>query len=223
VAVLAPRPPRLRGLRALGLLAALGLVALAGFGLLAALVPSLNPFAEETRDRSQPPLLRSLEDLREYRAASANLQVIVDVERDATGLPSFLKGERTLFLAAGSVDASVDFRGLEAGAVRVSPDRRGVAIRLPAARLTEARLDPARSRVYDRDRGLLDRVADAVGDDPVDDQGLYVLAERKLREAAAADPNLRATAERNTRAMLVGLLRGLGFTRIDITFARPPV
>ncbi len=201
-----------------------GLVALlAAAAAVAALLPGLSPFGTEEKDTSPPALLRALEDLHEYRAASANLQVVVDVERDTSALPSFLKGERTLFLAAGSVDASVDFRRLEAGAVRVSEDRRSATIRLPAARLTDARLDPARSRVYDRDRGLLDRVADAVGDDPVDDQGLYVLAERKLREAAAADPNLRATAERNTSAMLTGLLRGLGFTRIDITFERPPV
>jgi len=223
MARLAPRPPRLRGLRALGLLAALGVIVLAAVLLLGGLLPSLDPFEEETRDRSQPVILRSLEDLREYRAASANLQVVVDVERDAGLLPSFIKGERTLFVAAGSVDAAVDFSRLERGAVRVSEDRRGVAIRLPAPRLTDARLDPARTRVYDRDRGLLDRVAGAVGDDPVDDQELYVLAERKLREAAAADPQILATAERNTRAMLTGLLHGLGFTRIDITFERPPV
>lgn len=224
VALLSPRRSRRRraGLATLaaGLLGVLALVAL-----LPTLFDGLNPFKEDTRDRSQPVLLRSLEDLSSYRAASANLEVFVDVERDAGALPSFLKGERTLFLAAGTVDAAVDFSrlGNGQGGVRVSEDRRSVAVTLPAAELTEARIDPKRSRVYDRDRGLIDRVGDALGDNPTDDQELYVLAERKLREAAQADDALRRTAERNTRQMLEGLLRGLGFERIDIRFERPQV
>jgi hypothetical protein len=194
--------------------------------LLPALVPALNPFKEETVDRSGPVLLKSLENLSEYRAASANLQVVVDVEQDTELVPSFIKGERTLFVAAGSVDAAVDFAGLgrSPGAVRVSDDRKEVAITLPPARLTEARLEPERSRVYDRDRGALDRLEEAFSDDGgADQQELYVLAERKLTEAAASNPTLLQTAERNTRAMLEGMMRGLGFEKVTIRFERPKV
>jgi hypothetical protein len=193
---------------------------------LPALVPALNPFKEETVDRSGPVLLQSLEDLAEYRAASANLQVIVDVEQDTSLIPSFIKGERTLFVAAGSVDAAVDFRGLgkRPGSVRVTGDREAVTVTLPPARLTEARLDQSRSRVYDRDRGALDRIEEAFSDDGgADQQELYVLAERKLAEAAAADPQILRTAEGNTRQMLTGMLRALGFERITVEFSRPPV
>jgi hypothetical protein len=194
--------------------------------LLPALIPALNPFKEETVDRSGPVLLKSLENLSEYRAASANLQVVVDVEKDTNLVPSFIKGERTLFVAAGNVDAAVDFArlGRSRGAVRVSGDRREVAITLPPARLTEARLDPERSRVYDRDRGALDRIGEALSDDGgADQQELYVLAERKLTEAAASDPALLRTAERNTRSMLEGMMRGLGFEKVTIRFERPQV
>ena len=188
------------------------------------LIPSLNPFDEETVDRSQPVLMKSLENLSEYRAASANMQVVVDVERDTDLIPSFIKGERTLFVAAGSVDAAVDFRRLGKGAVKVSDDRRAVTITLPPAYLTEPRLDTTRSRIYDRDRGVLDRIEDAVSDDGgADQQAVYALAETKLREAAAADPAVLRTAERNTRSMLEGLLRGLGFEQVTIRFERPPV
>ena len=129
-------------------------IALVAFALIAlvavlpALLPSLNPFGTDTKDRSGPVLLKSLENLSEYRAASANLQIVVDVEQDAKLLPSFIKGERTLFVAAGTVDAAIDFSGLsrQNGAVRVSEDRKAVSITLPAATLTEARVDPSRSR-----------------------------------------------------------------------------
>jgi hypothetical protein len=193
------------------LVAALAAVALLIVALIAA-VGSLNPFGSETKDRSGPVLLKSLEDLAQYRAASANLQVVVDVEQDDKLLPSFIRGERTLFVAAGTVDAAVDSSGLskDADAVKVSDDRRAVTITLPAATLTEARLDPSRSRVYDRDRGITNRVEDVFSDNPGDEQPLYELATRKLSEAAKADPELRKRAQENTQHMLEGMMRGLG-------------
>jgi Protein of unknown function (DUF4230) len=200
---------------------ALAVLAVVALGILALIgaVASLNPFGEETKDRSGPALLKSLEDLSEYRAASANLQIVVDVERDNKLLPGFLRGERTLFVAAGTVDAAVDFSGLEGEAIKVSDDRRSVAITLPAATLTEARLDPSRSRVYDRDRGLFNRVEEVFSDNPSDEQPLYELATKKLSEAAKADPELRKRAQENTQRMLEGMMRGLGFERVKVSFA----
>jgi hypothetical protein len=165
---MAPRSPG-RGLRGV-LLAGAAVVALVF--VLPAVLPSLNPFREETEDRSQPVLIKSLEDLSEYRAATANMQVVVDVEKDTKLVPSFIKGERTLFVAAGTVDAAVDFSGLskDPDAVKVSADRTAVTITLPAPTLTEPRIDPDRTRVYDRDRGILDRVDDALSDTPGDEQ-----------------------------------------------------
>jgi len=203
-----------------------GVAAVAVLLLVGALaIPSLNPFDEETVDRSQPALLKSLANLSEYRAATANLQVVVDVEEDTDLIPSFIKGERTLFVAAGSVDAAVDFAGLsrDSRAVQVSDDRRSATITLPPPALSEPRIEPDRTRVYDRDRGILDRVEDAFSDRPGDEQPLYRLAEDKLAEAAAAEPQLRRNAERNTRAMLQGMLRGLGFERVEVRFTEPVV
>jgi hypothetical protein len=208
-----------RSSRGVLLIAALAAVALLIVALIGA-VGSLNPFGSETKDRSGPVLLKSLEDLSQYRAASANLQVVVDVEHDDKLLPSFIRGERTLFVAAGTVDAAVDFSGLskDPGAVKVSDDRRAVTITLPQATLTEARLDPSRSRVYDRDRGLTNRVEDVFSDNPGDEQPLYELATKKLSDAAKADPELRKRAQENTQHMLEGMMRGLGFERVTVRF-----
>ena len=183
---------------------------------------SLNPFATETKDRSQPVLVKSLESLSEYRAATANMQEIVDVEQDVGLLPGFIAGEKALLVAAGTVDAGVDFGALRArGSVTVSDDRRGVEIVLPPATLSEARVDLERSRVVDTDRGIVNRVGDAFSDDTNEERELLLLAQRKIEEAARQDPQLLELAERNTRAMLTGMLRGLGFERIAIRFAAP--
>ena len=206
-------------------LLAVGLIGLAVVVIAAVAIRALPgidlPGGTRTIDRSQPAILKSIAPLKQFRAATANLQVIVEVEKDAELLPSILKGEKSLFVAAGNVDAGVDFSRLDADAIRVDESRTRVHITLPAARLYDARVDPSRSRVYDRDRGIVDRIESVFEDSPTEDRSLLVLSETKLREAAAADKELLPTAERNTRAMLEGLLRGLGFTDITIEFEAP--
>jgi hypothetical protein len=180
----------------------------------------LNPFASRQVDRSQPVLLQAIEDLEVYKAASGNFQVVVDVEKSSRGIPLLIKGERTLFVAGGSVDAEVDFSTLDRGAIKVSGDGRRVEITLPRARLTEARIDPDRSRVFSRERGLLDRLGGVLSDNPTSERELYRLAQDKM-EAAARESDLVARAEQNTRAMLQSMLRSLGYTDVTVTFRDP--
>lgn len=198
------------------LLAAVGLSAL--FLLVANLFGILG-FGERTIDRSQPPLLVSLTDLAEYRAASANFEVIVDIEKDTKFVPDFLKGQRVLMVAAGNVDASVDFSSLKDENVEVSPDRRSVKITLPAPRLSAVRLDNDKTYVADRQRGLADRIGGVFGN-PANDQPLYQAAEQKLRTAAEASTILDL-AQTNTRAMLTSFLKSLGFENVTVVFVEP--
>ena len=199
---------------------------IAAIVVLPSIVPGLgdlNPFGSETKDRSRPSVLRSLASLSEYRAATANYQQVIDIERDVGVLPSFLAGERALLIAAGSVDAAIDFSRLGAQSVRVSKDRNTATITLPAPHLSEPRVDLRRSRVVDTDRGLIDRVGDLFDDDANKERDLLVLAEQRIERAAHENPGLLRLAERNTRAMLTGMLSGLGFERITIRFRSPSV
>src|SRR4029450_13929037 len=77
-----------------------------------------NPFAARRVDRSPPGLRNAIEDLKGFKAASGNFQVIVDLEESSRGIPLLIKGQRTLFLAGGSVDAEVDFSGIDQGAIK---------------------------------------------------------------------------------------------------------
>ena len=145
---------------------------------------------------------------------------MVDTEKDAKYLPSFIKGERTLFLAQGSVDAAVDFSRLGPESVTVNPDR-SVTISLPHASLTRPFLDTAASHVVDRDRGLLDRLGSVFTDSPTGEQDLYAAAEPKLR-AAANESGLVAKADENTTQMLTRLLGALGFDKVTVTWQENP-
>lgn len=179
-----------------------------------------DPFGQDVVDRSTTPLLLALEDLEEYHAATGTFQVVVDRETDTRYVPSAISGERVQLLATGTADAYVDFSTLDAGAVTLSADGTTATIELPAPRLDEVRIDLEESRVLDRDRGFVERVGDALGDDPVDDSAVYAVAEDRLA-AAAAGSDLRERAETNTRAMLTGLARSLGVDEVEVRFAEP--
>ncbi|GIJ44446.1 hypothetical protein Val02_13320 [Virgisporangium aliadipatigenens] len=179
-----------------------------------------NPFKEQTTDRSQPPLLQSIQDLSRYVAAEGNFQVIIDVQQNQKYVPDFLVNDRVLFVAAGTVDSYVDFGNIGSGALKESADRRSVEVTLPAPQLGKPNLDPARSQVYSRERGLLNRLGDVFKDDPSRMQEVYKLAEERLT-AAATESGLRERAQENTTKMLEGLLKSLGYTAVTVKYQAP--
>ena len=177
-----------------------------------------NPFASRTVDRTQQPVLLAVRDIGEYRAASGEYQVIVDLEKD-TGLPSEVLGTRTLFVAVGSVDAGVDLSTLDEEAVTVSGDGQGVSIVLPQARLYDPELDLGRSHTYERNEGLLNRIGGVFtgGDDDWEREAMQA-GEARVAEAAAGSGELVRRAEENTATMLETLVKSLGFERVDVRF-----
>lgn len=176
-----------------------------------------NPFATQKEDRSQPPLLQSIQDLSRYVAAEGNFQVIIDVQENRKYIPDFLLNERILFVAAGTVDAYVDFSNIGQGAIKESADRRTVEVTLPAPQLGKPNLDPENTRVFSEQRGLLNRLKDVFANDPNRITEVYALAEERIAEAAKSS-GLFARAEENTRKMLEGLLRSLGYTTITVKY-----
>ncbi|GAB3432905.1 DUF4230 domain-containing protein [Actinophytocola sediminis] len=174
-------------------------------------IPDLNPFAERTVDRSAPAILQSVRDLSEYHAASGDFQVVVDLEKDVPWVPDIIAGERTLFVAAGSVSAYVDLGGLAEDALTVDESARTVEVRLPAAALAKTNLDQERTYVFDQDRGAYNRL-ESLFSTP-DQRELYVLAEEKIDEAAER-ARLIDRAERNTRSMLTGMFDSFGYKAV---------
>ena len=172
-------------------------------------LPSLNPFGTDEIDRSQPALLQSVKDLSQYHAAEGNFQVVVDLEKDVNWVPDVIAGSRTLFVAAGSVDAYVDFGGLDENALTVDSEKHTVRVQLPDAKLAKPNLDQKKTYLYSQERGVFDRISSLF--ETEDQQELYVLAEKKIGDAAK-DAGLTARAEKNTRAMLTGMFKSLGYT-----------
>src|SRR5689334_13280342 len=191
-------------------------VLLAGIRL--SVLPGLKDlFGTETHDRSGPALLQSIQDMSRYDAASGNFQVVVDLEKDTKYLPDAIRGSRTLYIGAGTVDAYVDLGKVGKNDVTVNVDRTSATLRLPQAALGKPALDPDRSYAVSKQRGLLDRLGDLFSDNPNSEQAVQKLAVKHIGDAAK-DSGLTRRAETNTTDMLDGLLRSLGFKEVHVTY-----
>ena len=183
------------------------------------LLPQLrNPFAETTTVRSQPVILKSITDLSRYEAAGGSFEVVVDLTKRTSLLPSFLEGSETLFIGLGTDIAFVDFSQLKSQAITVNANRTAVTVALPKAQLEPAVLNVSQSYVYAQQQGLFNRIGNFFSGNPNSQQQVYILAQQKIQAAARQSP-LLSEAQKNTEAMLDGMLTSLGFQRVTVTFS----
>lgn len=181
------------------------------------LLPQLrNPFHTTTTVRSQPPLLKSITSLSRYEAASGTFQVVVDLSKHTSFLPSFIAGSQTLFVGDGTVIAYVNFGGLKGSNIKVTAGRT-VTISLPPAQLEPAVLDVSQSYVFAEQEGVVNRVADFFSGNPNSQQAVYVIAAQKIQTAARTSA-LRVDAQRNTTAMLDSMLASLGYPHVNVSY-----
>jgi hypothetical protein len=197
---------------------AAAVVALVATGVLGVGWPG-NPFSTETVDRSPAPILTELRDLAELHAAQAQFEVIVDHEDDVNLVPQFLAGERVQFVAVGTVDAVLDLTGIGVADVEIDDAGTAVTITVPPVTLDAPVIDHDRSRVMNRDRGLVDRLGGALVDSPTGERELLLAAEAQMTDAAART-DLVARGQASATATLTSLVEGLGYTEVVVEFAR---
>jgi len=182
------------------------------------LLPQLrNPFAETTTVRSQPVILKSITSLSRYEAASGSFEVVVDLTKRTSLIPSFLEGSETLFIGQGTDIAVVDFSGLRNQAITMNANRTAVTVTLPKAQLEPAALNVNQSYVYAQQQGLFNRIGNFFSGNPNSQQQVYQIAQQKIQAAARQSP-LLAEAQKNTEGMLTGMLTSLGFQRVTVSF-----
>ncbi|MBM3670811.1 MAG: DUF4230 domain-containing protein [Actinobacteria bacterium] len=201
-------------------LGAIAIAILLVVGAVTGLVDLGGIFEGGTKTKSSKVLLKEIKNLSTFTAAKGTYVVNVTQDENIPVVPDFIAAEDITLRGVGTVDAGTDFSVLSTDAVQVD-DAGGVTITLPPPVLGDAFVDPQRSEVVNRSRGLINRIGDAIdGDSPTDDRELYARAAVKI-EKAAKESNLSERAERNTIEMLEGFLARLGFTDVRITFEKP--
>ena len=88
---------------------------------------------------------------------------------------------------------------------------------LPRARLEPAVLNVRQSYVYAQQQGLANRIGNFFSGNPNNQQKVYEAAQTKIQNAARSS-QLVSQAQKNTQAMLEGMLKSLGFQRVTVTF-----
>ena len=165
-------------------------------------------WARETHiDTSAPSVVEKIRQLSRLESVDYSIDKIVEGNRQAPGIPSFLVGDRLLFIAHGEVIAGVDLAQMGSGDVKVSGD--SVQVRIPAPKILVTRIDNARSRVYERSTGLL------VPPDPNLESQVRQIAEQQITQAALDDKILDKARE-NARVSVTGLLYALGFHKVEM-------
>ena len=164
-------------------------------------------------------MLKSLQDLSDYRATTANFRPWSRCHTTPATCRRSSKAT-TRSSAVGSVDASVDFSQLASTAIQTSTDGKSVTVTLPAPTYAGPHLDLDNSQILSRERGLLNRVGGMFTSDPTDDQSLYQLGDQALSDATAKTGLIDRT-KTNTTGMLTGMLHGLGYQNVTVKFVEP--
>ncbi len=203
--------------------AAVAFVGAAAFAVVLAVgaVSGFNPFARTTTERPDGVALDQVRDLADFDAAQGRFQTLVDQQQTTKLLPGWASGSDVVLAAAGDVDATVDFSHFKSTDVQRSADGHQVTVHLPVPVLGTPKLDPSQTRVIARQRGLVDRLGDALGDgNPVPQQQLEQRAQAKLADAARQS-DLRSRAEQNTTAFVQHLFTTGSVSKVTVVWDAP--
>ena len=156
---------------------------------------------------SQPTVVRQIQQLQRLETVTYTMDKIISGERDNPYLPKFLAGDRLLLVVHGQVIAGVDLAKVQPADVIVHGP--SIVFHVPQAEIFSTLIDNSRTRVYSRDTGLF------TSPDPNLESEVRAEAERQLQQAALQDGILK-TADQNARSTLASMLKGFGFSQVEI-------
>jgi Protein of unknown function (DUF4230) len=204
--------PRISGLLGvfLGILLTIGVIGGAvwlstGVGLLRLL--GMFRSGQTSINVSQPTVVRQIQQLQRLETVTYTMDKIISGERDNPYLPKFLAGDRLLLVVHGQVIGGVDLAKVQPSDVVVHGET--ITFHLPQAEVFSTVIDNAKTRVYSRDTGLF------TSPDPNLESDVRQEAERQLQLAALQDGILKS-ADQNARNTLTSMLKGFGFSQVEI-------
>ncbi|MCA9575289.1 MAG: DUF4230 domain-containing protein [Polyangiales bacterium] len=159
-------------------------------------------------------VVTSLRDLARLESAEAHVERVVDLrDRQSVMFGLVDADDAILLIAAADVVAGVDLGRLTPESVEADPTMGRVRIRLPPAEVFSARLDNQRTYVHTRETDVL-----ATRSQTLETRARQE-AERTLQRAAVESGVLRR-AEQNAARTIESLVRSLGYTDVQVEFAR---
>jgi len=161
-------------------------------------------------------ILQQVKTLSELVTVQYVIEKVEGLEVPSEHLVGQLLGSenRALLLAHGTVKAGIDLGKLKPDDLQVNG--KAIRIQLPRAQITDAYLDDHLTRMIDRKTGLL-----APSDKDLE-QTVRQNAVEDIRRAAR-DGGILRDADERARTQLSGLLKELGFEKVEFAGAMPPL
>jgi hypothetical protein len=145
----------------LGAIAVMLILLLFGRQLLSSFMPNVPDQIRQvvatptTTVRDRGGTITQIRSLNRLETQSFSVERVVEAKVERNNPLDLLLGDRLLLIASGEVVAGVDLSKLKESDVTISQDGKSITLKLPPSEIFSKRLDNDRTRVYDRDRGLL--------------------------------------------------------------------
>jgi len=160
-------------------------------------------------------VLIAVKDLARLESASFHMERVIDLTDKQSHLFGLVQSEDAILLVAvADVSAGVDLQQLKAEDIEVDAPEKRVTITLPAPDVFHAELDNSKTYVHTRRTGTL-----ATRKENLETRARQE-AERSLIEAAL-QAGLLSRAANNAQRAVEGLVRGLGYSQVEVK-VRPP-
>lgn len=153
-------------------------------------------------------VIKEIRTLQRLETASYTIEKVIDGgTKETNAFSQFLFGDKILLIAHGQVIAGFDFSQLSEKDIEVKG--KDIRIKLPAPQILITSIDNSQTRVYDRQKGILNP-----GQKDLESE-VRVAAEKSIKEAACKGGILQQATD-NGRKQLSALLYGLGFTTVTL-------
>ena len=160
--------------------------------------------------RATPTVVLAVRDLSRLESASYHVEKVVELTDAQSKVFGLVEAKDAILLVAvGDVVAGVDLSGLTDADVHADDVAHAVRVTLPAPAVLSASPDEAQTHVYERRTDVLASRNEKLEGMARDE------AEKQMRQAAV-DDGILARAKTNAERTVRGLLRSLGYTRVDV-------
>lgn len=153
-------------------------------------------------------VIKEMRALQRLETASFTIEKVIDGGTTGNNIfQQFLFGDKILLIAHGQVIAGFDLSQISEKDIEV--DGTKLRVVLPPPQILVSTLDNTQTKVYDRQKGLLNP-----GEKDLESRARQA-AEESIRKAAC-DGGILTQASDNARKQLTSLFTALGFTQISI-------
>lgn len=153
-------------------------------------------------------VVEAIRALNRWETASYSVDTVIDKGNDGNRIQQLLFGDKILLIAHGEAVAGFDLANLPSNAVDIQATV--ITVTLPKPQLLFTKLDNDKTKVYDRQQGIL-----VIQPDKNLESQARVAAENAV-QASACSEGILITASDTARKELTSLLKGLHFSNITI-------